>query len=284
MKRILIAILFASASIFSTVACQSEKEKENAKLTAKLEEMKQCLKYTDQEACEVKIGMKIYKHETGNFIFKDSETDKFVLPIPSQSGQNTQPQYQTFNQYPPAPVVNNYYPPQQYHHGNSDFFFGAMLGMALSHGSYYPPSAYHNGVIVNRTTVINNNTRSYSPSADRQWSQQRTAKLERYQRIEQARNQRAETLRQERQIKHERAERARELRRERSDPNYRAERVRARNAEAHGRSSSYSGRSSSRSSSYGSSSRSSSYGSSGRSSSYGSSSRSSSYSSSSGRR
>lgn len=277
MKRIIIAILFASASIFSTVACQSEKEKENAKLTAKLEEMKQCLKYTDQESCEVKIGMKIYKHETGNFIFKDSETDKFVLPVPPQPGQSSaQPQYQTFNQYPPAPVVNNYYPPQQYHHGNSDFFFGAMLGMALSHGSYYPPSAYHNGVIVNRTTVINNNTRSYSPSADRQWSQQRTAKLERYQRIEQARNQRAETLRQERQIKHERAERARELRRERSDPNYRAERQRQRNAEVHGRSSS----------SYGSSSRSSSYssGSSSRSSSYGSSSRSSSYSSSSGRR
>lgn len=277
MKRILIAILFASASIFSTVACQSEKEKENAKLTAKLEEMKQCLKYTDQEACEVKIGMRIYKHESGNYIFKDSETDKFVLPVPPQPGQsNAQPQYQTFNQYPPAPVVNNYYPPQQYSHGNSDFFFGAMLGMALSHGSYYPPSAYHNGVIVNRTTVINNNTRSYSPNADRQWTQQRTAKVERYQRIEQARNQKAQEIRQQRQVKQERAERARELRAQRSDPNYRSEQRRARNAETHGRSSS--------SSSYGSSNRSSSssYGSSSRSSSSSSSSRSS--SSSSGRR
>jgi len=274
MKKLLIAILFASASIFSAVSCQSEKEKENAKLTAKLEEMKQCLKYTDQEACEVKIGMKIYKHETGNFIFKDSETDKFVLPVPPQTGQpQGQPQIQTFNQYPPAPVVNNYYPPQQYHHGNSDFFFGAMLGMALSHGSYYPPSAYHNGVIVNRTTVINNNTRSYSPSADRQWRQERTAKMERYQRMEHARNQRAEQIRQERQVKRERAERARELKAQRSDPNYRAEQRRQRNAEVHGRSSS-------RSSSYSSSSRSSSsYGSSNRSSSYGSSSRSSSYSS-----
>ena len=269
MNKLLIAILFASASIFSTVACQSETEKQNAKLTAKLEEMKQCLKYTDQETCEVKVGLRVYKHESGNYIFKDSETDKFVLPVPPQQGQpQGQPQFQTFNQYPSPQVVNNYYPPQQYHHGNSDLFFGMMLGMSLNHGSYYPPSAYHNGVIVNRTTVINNNTRTYSSTADRQWQSQRTAKQERYQRIERERNEKAQKIREQRQVQRERNERAREMKAQR------AESRRERNREAH------SSGSTSRSSSYGSSSRSSSSSSSSRSSySSGSSSRSSSSSS-----
>ena len=248
MKKLLLLLLLI-------VACSSEKEREKEKLISKLDEMKSCLKYADQEQCEDKVGIQVFKDKgTGQMMFKDEGTGNFVLPT---QGQNGQPQFQTFQSYPPPQVINNYIPQQN--HSNADFFMGTMMGMTLAHGigggSYYAPPSYSRGnTTINKTTIVKNYNRPYSESRSSRLEKRRAERLERRERSVKAR-----------ELKQERRERREERRRENSSSRINLSKD----------------RSSSRSSSYSSPSRSS-YGSS--SSSRSSSSRSSSSSSSSRRR
>jgi hypothetical protein len=233
------------------IGCSSEKEREKEKLISKLDEMKQCLKYADQDQCEDKVGIQVFKDKgTGQMMFKDEGTGNFVLPT---QGQNGQPQFQTFQSYPPPQVINNYIPQQS--HSNADFFMGTMMGMTLAHGigggSYYAPPSYSRGnTTINKTTIVKNYNRPYSESRSNRLEKRRAERLER----------------------RERSVKARELKQERRE---------RRESSSSSRINLSKNRSSSRSSSYSSPSRSS-YGSS--SSSRSSSSRSSSSSSSSRRR
>ena len=195
MKNRLILLL-----LLTFTYCGQSKEDQNKKAIEKLDEMKNCLKYNDQENCEDRLNIQLFKDQgTGQMMYRDLQSGNYVLPY---QGQNGQPQFQQFQQYPPPNIINNVVPQQS---SNHDFLLGTMMGMTLGRMSngmtYYEPPSYHRGgnTTINKTTIIKN--------YDRPYSEKRA----------QAQRQRQQ-VRQEREVtKRERQEKARERRQEKKD-------------------------------------------------------------------
>lgn len=184
MKKIISILLLASL-----VACgEDPKEKEKKDLTVRLDKMKQCLEYADQDTCEEKVQLRVFKDDkTNQYMLKDNKTGNFVLPTQGQDGQ---PQYQTFQSYPPPQVINNYVPVQN--HSNMDFVLGTMMGMTMAHamggpGYYMPRSSYYGGnTTINKTTIIKNYDRSYKDASNNTERDRRKALVEQRRRDKQA--------------------------------------------------------------------------------------------------
>lgn len=273
MKKIILLTLLAGL-----VACgEDPKEKEKRDLQVRLDKMKQCLEYADQDTCEDKVQLRVFKDDkTNQYMLKDNKTGNFVLPTQGQDGQ---PQYQTFQSYPPPQVINNYVPVQN--HSNMDFVLGTMMGMTMAHafaggpGYYAPRSAYYGGnsTTINKTTIIKNYDRSYKDASNNTDRDRRKALVEQRRRDKQAQElrQQRDTFRQQQKAEANKttrggfgstssnsssSNRSMASRSSTSSSPYPTTRSSSSTTRS---SSSYGSSSSSRSSSYGSSSRSSSY-------------------------